>query len=203
MSARRCLALAVSLLIPLAVTTSVGAQTAARQPACEWCGAVEAPASLGSFAALADPHESGARLVITGRVLQADGHTPAPNVLLYIYHADARGAYSRGGQTGNGLRHGHLRGWLRTGLRGKFRISTIRPAPYPGRAEPAHLHITVTPPGGTERWVDSIMFDDDPSLTPALRAQLPNAGGSGIVRVSRDAAGVQHAVRDIVLLVAP
>ncbi len=204
MSARRHLAVAVSTLIPLAATLPAGAQGAVRLPACEWCGALEAPASLGSSASIASPNEPGVRLVVTGRVLHADGRTAAPNVLLYIYHTDAHGAYSRrGGEAGNGLRHGHLRGWLRTGPRGEFRIATIRPAPYPGRAEPAHMHVTVTPPGGAERWIDSIMFDDDPSLTPALRARMPNTGGSGIVRVSRDEAGVQHAVRDIVLPAAP
>lgn len=204
MSARRHLAIAFSTLIPLAVTLPVAAQGAASLPACGWCGAPEAPTSLGPAATIAGPDEPGRRLLITGRVLQADGRTPAPDVLLYIYHADARGAYSRrGGETGNGVRHGHLRGWLRTGPRGEFRISTIRPAPYPSSAEPAHVHVTLTPRGGAERWVDSIVFDDDSRLTPALRARMPNAGGSGIVRITQDATGVQHAVRDIVPLVAP
>ncbi len=192
------------LIVSAGRPPAVLAQPTGVLPTCEWCGAPDAPGALGHSATLAPPGEPGTRLVITGRVLQVDRRTPARNVLLYAYHTNASGRYARrGGETGNGLRHGHLRGWLRTGANGEYRIDTIRPGAYPGRAEPAHVHLTVTPPGGTERWVDSVVFDDDPLLTPALRAAMPGIGGSGIVRISRDAAGVQHAVRDIVLPATP
>ena len=193
-----------SLVLPSRCIAAVQAQPAASLPACEWCGAPDAPPSLSATTIVAPPGEPGTRLVITGRVLRSDGRRPARNVLLYTYHTNAGGRYARrGDETGNGLRHGHLRGWLRTGPNGEYRIDTIRPGAYPGRAEPAHVHLTVTPAGGEERWVDSVVFDDDPLLTPALRSQMPNIGGSGVVHVSRDAAGVQHAVRDIRLQVAP
>ena len=109
----------------------------------------------------------------------------------------------RSDETGNARRHGYLRGWLRTDSAGRYRIETIRPGTYPSRDEPAHIHMTVTPPGGDEAWIDSILFEDDPLVTPAHRARLENRGGPGIVRVARDASGVLSATRDITLEVKP
>jgi protocatechuate 3,4-dioxygenase beta subunit len=176
-------------------------------PACEWCGAPEAPTNLTATAVLAGPAEPGVRLVVTGTVYRPAGRppvggarSPAPGVLVYAYHTNARGVYPRrGDETGNGRRHGYLRGWLRTDARGRYRFETIRPAPYPTRDGAAHIHMTVTPPGGAERWLQSVHFADDPLLTPAARVPTPDHGGPGLVRVTRDAAGVQHAVRDVVL----
>lgn len=183
---------------------SGGASGQARQtpalPACEWCGAPEAPAALGAEARLAGPEEPGTPLVVSGTVYRPGGRVPAPGVLLYAYHTNARGIYpKRGDETGNGRRHGYLRGWLRTDARGRYRLVTIRPAMYPTRAEPAHIHLTVTPPGCAEDYVDSILFDDDPLLTRAQRARLAGRGGSGVVRAAPVGRGGLQATRDIVL----
>ncbi len=170
-------------------------------PACEWCGTGEAPDGLGWTTTIASPDEPGDRLVVTGTVYEAAGVTPAPGVTLYFYHTNNDGVYpKRGDETGNGRRHGYLRSWIRTDERGRYRIATIRPAPYPGRADPAHIHITVQPPGAEEYWIDSIVFDDDPLLTPARRAALDDRGGSGITSLRRDEQGVWHGTRDIVLV---
>ncbi len=161
-------------------------------PACEWCGAADAPATLTAVARLTPADEPGERLILDGRILQADGRTPAANVLLYAYQTDTTGAYPmRGGETGNGRRHGALRGWLRTGTDGRYRIETIRPAPYPGRHTAAHIHVTLTPPGGSEGWLDDFVFSDDPLLSARERA------GRGVVTLQRDANGVLHATRDL------
>lgn len=180
-------------------------QAAEPLPDCEWCGAAEAPAELDAEMRLAGPgsdfpDEPGEPLVITGTVVEADGETPAAGVLIYAYHTNNRGIYETvGGETGNGRRHGHLRGWLRTGEDGRYRIVTVRPGSYPDSSNPQHVHMTVTPPGGEETWIDSIHFGDDPLLTPARRSRLRNRGGSGVVTVRRDEDGTLHAVRDVIL----
>jgi len=46
-------------------------------------------------------------------------------------------------------------------------------------------------------WIDEVIFDDDPRVTPAYRARLENRGGSGITHPTRDAAGTWHVTRDI------
>ena len=168
--------------------------------ACEGCGAADAPAALSWEARIAPSGEPGTPLVVTGVVYRPDGRTPATGVLVYVYHTNAAGVYPpRAGAVGNAQRHGYLRGWLRTDAAGRYRLTTIRPAPYPGRDSPAHIHLTLTPPGGEERWIDSIVFDDDPLLTPRRRAELRNVGGSGVVRVTRGQDGVLSATRPIVL----
>jgi hypothetical protein len=58
----------------------------------------------------------------------------------------------------------------------------------------------VMPEGGREQWIDDVVFDDDPLVTAAYRGRSGSApGGSGIVRLERDAAGILHGRRDIVL----
>ena len=130
-------------------------------------------------------------------MLGADGR-PAAGVLVYAYGTNAAGHYAPGPDPrGNERRHGRLRGWLRTGADGRYRIETVRPGPYPGRPDPQHVHLTVTPPGGPERWIDDVVFADDPRVTPAWLARQARRGGPGLTRPTRDAHGVWHARRDI------
>ncbi len=169
-------------------------------PACQWCGADEAPDNLRWDMTIAGPDEPGERLAITGTVYESGGTRPASGVLLYAYHTNAEGIYpKRGDETGNGRRHGYLRSWLRTNAQGQYRIRTIRPAAYPSGTEPAHIHVTVQEPDGQEDWIDSIVFDGDSLLTPAVRAGFDNRGGPGIVTLRRNAQGVWQGRRDILL----
>ncbi len=180
------------VLLLATVSCRPSAQSRPLLPSCEWCGAAEAPASLSATARLTGAQEPGERLVVTGTVFEADGRTPAVGVLLYAYQTDTTGHYPmRGNETGNARRHGALRGWLRTGSDGRYRIETIQPAPYPTRNEAAHIHITLTPNGGEEGWIDNIVFSDDPLLSARDRA------GKGVVTLVRDEHGVLHAIRDI------
>ena len=201
---RKVSAAAVALAMLVGCAGS-GAQTSDRPraeplPECEWCGAPEAPRNLTSTLVIPATGEAGERLIVEGTVYGPDGRTPAPGVLLYAYHTNAGGVYpKRGNETGNARRHGYLRGWLRTGADGRYRIETIKPGSYPTRSEPAHIHMTLQPPGEPERYIDDVVFEDDPLLTPEQRARLRQRGGSGIVRLRRGADGVLHATRDIYL----
>ncbi len=168
-------------------------------PACEWCGTSEAPVELDWQTRIASEDEPGEPLVIQGRVLHADGVTPASDVVLYVYHTNAKGVYPRrGDESGNGRRHGYLRAWMRTDSEGRYRFETIRPAAYPGSTEPAHIHAVVQEPGQPETWIDSFVFDDDPLLTERERGRLENRGGSGILNLIREN-GFWRGQRDIIL----
>jgi protocatechuate 3,4-dioxygenase beta subunit len=135
---------------------------------------------------------------MVGRILRADGRTRAPGVVLYVYHTDAQGYYSPApGATGHARRHGHLRGWMRTNAAGEYRFTTIRPAAYPGRDIPAHIHPIIKEPDLNEYWIDTYEFDDDPLLTPAVRSRYENRGGPGVLHLARNAAGVWTGRRDI------
>ncbi len=133
---------------------------------CEWCGATEAPPSTNSNAIIAGKNEKGQRIKISGTVYQSDMQTPASDVILYLYHTNTKGIYpKKGNETGNGVRHGYLRGWIKTDRDGSYSFETIRPKPYPGRAVPAHIHITVKESNKDEYWLKDYFFEDDNLLT--------------------------------------
>ncbi|MGH7586046.1 MAG: intradiol ring-cleavage dioxygenase [Gemmatimonadales bacterium] len=169
---------------------------------CENCEAIHEHSfeGLPSSTVIPPPGEPGERLVLVGRVLQADGTSPAPGVIVLAYHANAAGAYpKRGDERGWGRWQGYLRGWVKTDAEGRYRFETVRPGPYPGRSEPAHIHMIVKEPDRREYWIDDVVFEDDPRVTAAYRARVGSRGGPGIVRPTGDASGVWHATRDIVL----
>lgn len=169
---------------------------------CDGCEvmSVDMPAALSAESRIAPEGQPGEPLVVEGRVFRSDGKTPASGVIVYAYHTDATGHYPPArSRDGRSVRHGQLRGWARTGADGRYVFRTIRPAPYPGRTMPAHVHIQIREPGLGEYYIDDVVFTDDPLVTPQWRARAENRGGSGIVTPTRDAAGVWHARRDIVL----
>lgn len=152
---------------------------------CEGCEAIfECPVpfdSLGMYCWLPDWNDKGTRLAVNGTVFYPDG-TPAPGVIVYVYHTDQTGHYpTKGDEKGWGKRHGFLRGWMKTNEKGEYKFFTLRPAAYPGRNDPAHIHIIIKEPGKIAYWVDEYLFDDDPLLTQDTRQDRENRGGSGIL----------------------
>ena len=99
--------------------------------ACEGCEAIhESPISFDSLKNLCwlpDWNDKGKKLAINGIVYKADG-TPAPNVIIYVYHTDQTGIYpKKGDETGWGKRHGYIRGWMKTNKKGDYKFFTLRP----------------------------------------------------------------------------
>lgn len=206
---RRLLGVGIGLLAvaPLAKLTARAVEVRdERDPdriggVCDGCETMYAgmPAAMTSTATIAAPGEPGIRLQVRGTLYRPDGRTPAFGVVLYAYHTDADGYYVPPGRRGRGLtRHGRLRGWIRTGADGRYRFDTIRPAPYPARDTPAHIHAVIKEPGKNEYYIDNYVFDDDPLLTANLRRERDDEGGSGIVHSERIGDGLQIR-RDIIL----
>lgn len=54
-------------------------------------------------------------------------------------------------------------------------------------------------PGRGTYYIDDLLFDDDVLLTSAHRRQLPERGGPGLARPTRDKDGVWRVHRDIIL----
>ncbi len=139
------------------------------------------------------------KLKIRGTIFKKDGETPAAGVIVYAYHANRQGLYEAEEQApGWGRRHGQHRAWVKTGADGQYTFYTFRPAAYPDGSEPKHVHLTVKEPGLSEYYIDSIVFEDDPSLTQAEKKKLKNRGGSGIA-TPMERNGLQEVVRDIIL----
>lgn len=140
------------------------------------------------------------KLVVRGTVYQPDGRTPAPNVIVYYWHTDEQGLYSKNSvHREEGTLHGARRGWVKTGTDGTYTLCTNRPGPYPSHDLAAHIHLAIKEPNlSNEYYVDDLVFDDDRLLTTAQRKVLENRGGSGLLR-PRKVGGVQVAQHDIIL----
>jgi len=168
---------------------------------CELCEAVFVglPQNLTSKSRIAPPKEPGEPMLITGRVLARDGK-PKAGVIVYAYHTDANGIYPKPANSlGAADRHGRLRGWAISDADGRYTFETIRPASYPSRTIPAHVHMHIIERGCATYYIDEMLFTDDPLLSPAERAQAENPrAGSGVITPKRDdSSGVWKVTRDI------
>ena len=157
---------------------------------CEGCEAIHESLipfdSLKHVTWLPDWNDKGRKLAVSGIVYRANGK-PAPNVIIYVYHTDQTGVYpTKGNETGWGKRHGYIRGWMKTNEKGEYSFFTLRPAAYPGRQNPEHIHVTIKEPDKNEYWIDEYVFDDDPLLTEKERKNCQDRGGSGIVKVKNN-----------------
>ncbi len=169
---------------------------------CEGCEAVFEYGSkkLTSIDTLPDFKEPGPKLEISGTVYQADGKTPARDVILYIYHTDQKGVYpQKGSETGWAKRHGYLRGWIKTNADGRYKFYTLRPASYPNTRAPQHIHPVIKEPNRNEYYIDEYLFADDPYLDEKEKASQQKRGGSGIIALTKKQDGTWVGKRDIVL----
>lgn len=127
---------------------------------------------------------------------------PANGIIVYAYQTNAQGLYPTDdrfrGQAA--FRHGRLRGWAQTDGRGAYRFDTIRPSGYPNSDLPEHVHMHVLEVGRCTYYIDDVMFEDDPRLTPNARRELTlGRGGNGVVLPSASADVGFLARRNIVL----
>jgi protocatechuate 3,4-dioxygenase beta subunit len=170
---------------------------------CDGCefALVDRPAQAPAIARIAPVAEPGEAMHLEGVVYRADGRTPAPGVVVYAYHTNAEGIYPKlAAVDGSAIRHGRLRGWATTDANGKYAFDTIRPAPYPGRGIPAHVHMHVIEPGIADAYyLDDVLFSDDALVTAEVRARQQGRGGPGIATPTKDAKGTWQVRRDIVL----
>ncbi|MBL0152987.1 MAG: intradiol ring-cleavage dioxygenase [Chitinophagaceae bacterium] len=158
------------------------------------------PENIHSTDTSAGWEQNGQKLLITGTIYKPDGKTPAPGVILYYYHTDIHGVYAgKQGLDPRVVRHGYIRGWVKSDANGKYAIYTIRPAPYPGRNIEAHIHPAIKEPNiDKEYYIDEFVFDDDKLLTSEKRKRMENRGGSGVLRVLKQG-DLQIAEHNIVL----
>lgn len=173
---------------------------------CEGCEAVgeRRATTLAATVDLADPDEPGERMILTGRVLTADGSAPAAGVVIYAHHTNHDGLYANGSNESMwSRRHGRLRGWARTGADGRYTFNTIKPAPYPDRTMPAHVHLFVGEPGRRPYYIDDVVFEGEFGVTAAYRKACELRGGDGVVRLGRTPDGILLAQRDIRLETHP
>ncbi len=169
---------------------------------CEGCEAVfeYGDKRLTSTDTLPGFHEEGTEIKVSGTVFQSDGKTPAPDVILYVYHTNQQGIYENKFNRKNWeRRHGYIRGWVRTDRNGQYAFYTLKPGTYPDRSEPAHIHITVLEPDGKYYWLGSYHFEGDPLLlAKEVSPEAPRGGSSGLLKLEKEGE-LWTGNRDIVL----
>jgi len=185
--------------MPLAACAAPPARPRANLYQCDGCEAVyEADAATLTASAFLAAHDEGEPLVLRGRVLDADGTAPVAGVIVYAHHTNSDGYYANGdSNTVGGRRHGRLRGWVKSDQDGRYEFRTIKPAPYPDRTMPAHIHMMVLEESRRPYWIDEVVFEGEFGVDAAYRRRATNQGGGGVVRLQRLADGTQLAVRDI------
>jgi protocatechuate 3,4-dioxygenase beta subunit len=149
---------------------------------------------------IASATEPGEPLIISGTIYAPDGHTPLEGISLWVYHTDATGHYSKLSDVGGEARNTRLHGLMQTNREGRYEFRTIKPAPYPGRTNPAHVHAYVSGPGYPEYWIDDFLFEGDPFITDEMRRKFAGKESfSSILKLTRGGDGVWRGARDIVI----
>jgi protocatechuate 3,4-dioxygenase beta subunit len=170
---------------------------------CEGCEAIyESPIpfeQLNETDTLPDFNDKGNKIEISGIIYQADGKTPAADVVLYIYHTNQQGIYAKKGDEKEwAKRHGYIRGWIKTNAHGQYKFYTLVPASYPNSTNPRHIHPVIKEPGKNEYWIDEFVFDNDPLLPEKERTRPKPVGGPGVLKpMLKD--GMLRATRHIIL----
>ena len=201
---KRSIQLTLGILLGIFLLSQLKSPLSAMQVGgpCEGCEAVLEYGSrtLSTTDTLPEFKTHNNQMIIQGTVYQPDGKTPAANVIVYAYHTNEKGVYpKKGDEKGYARRHGYLQGWVKTDKAGKYTFYTFKPASYPSRTEPAHVHLTIKESDKNPYYIDSIEFDDDALLTQKHRSKRKNRGSSGIVRLTKNAQGLLLCQRDIYL----
>lgn len=149
----------------------------------------ERPSQLSSTARIAPETEPGTPLVVHGRAFAADGTTPLAGAIIFAYHTDAGGLYDR---REAGPHSWRLKGWAKTDADGRFEFRTMRPGPYPGSRNPAHIHVTLFTPDGRRYHAGGMLFEDDAFVTAEDREATRRGAMFGPVRAVRRQGGVEH-----------
>lgn len=135
-----------------------GALAVAAYPAAACAPGKATPAQTeGPFYSANTPRKADFRADAKGEAMALEGTVygpdckPLANTWLDFWHADAQGDYDN-----KGFR---LRGHQFTDANGRYRLDTILPALYPGRAR--HIHVKLRAPGSTRVLTTQVYFPGD------------------------------------------
>ncbi|NNF02152.1 MAG: hypothetical protein HKN22_05670 [Bacteroidia bacterium] len=152
------------------------------------CCFANMPSNVTHQMIITESEDDGEILLISGRVINNIDSGAMPNILIYGYHTDKNGYYTKAG-TESGVQkwHGKFHGWCKTNDQGEFEIRTIRPAPYPDNTIPAHIHLAIQKPHNSKPfYINDIVFSEDPLTNEQYRSSEPyEDGGSGIIDLKK------------------
>ena len=164
------------------------------------CLFVNLPKDMSNKMEIADITEEGVRIVIKGQIFKDDGVTPYNELIIYAYHTDNKGYYTKkGDETGVQKQHGHLFGYCLTDPEGKYEIYTIRPGRYPDNKFPAHIHWAVKEPDGNMFYLNDFVFSDDSMVNNEYLSHLNYKGDDGVILLKENSSGIPEGNRITIL----
>ena len=137
----------------------------------------------------------GERIVVEGRVLDGDG-MPVPDAVIELWQANAAGRYAHPDdrQSDKPL-DPNFRGFGRvaTDAEGRFRVTTIRPGPVPGRGnslQAPHINLLLLSRGLLIHLHTRIYFEGEPAnATDPLLSSIEDAAVRGTLLARREGSG--------------
>lgn len=112
----------------------------------------------------------GERIVVSGRVLDADGR-PVRRSLVELWQCNAAGRYHHARDRHDAPLDPHFHGWGKTVTddEGRYRFVTIKPGAYPwgnhsNAWRPAHIHFSLFGNAYAQRLITQMYFPGDPLL---------------------------------------
>lgn len=140
---------------------------------------------------------AGERMVIAGRVLDADGQG-VPDAVLELWQADAQGKYAHPEDPRGKSAQPGFQGFCRVpaGEDGSFRFTTIKPGAVPGpegKLQAPHIVVSVFMRGLLRRLVTRIYFPEEPANATDFALNLVESGRRGtlIAKKSGQHAGLE------------
>jgi len=138
----------------------------------------------------------GERIVIEGRVLDGDG-APVPDAMIELWQANAAGRYDHidDQQTDKKIdTHFHGYGRVATNAEGRFRITTVKPGPVPGRGnalQAPHVNVAFFARGLLKQLFTRIYFADEPgNASDPLLSSVEDNGVRQTLIAQKSGAGV-------------
>jgi protocatechuate 3,4-dioxygenase alpha subunit len=156
------------------------------------------------WADLTRDHPSGEHIVIEGRVVDGDG-APVPDAVIEVWQANAAGRYNHPeDDRADKPLDPRFRGFGRvaTDAEGRFRITTIRPGPVPGRGnalQAPHLTLAIFARGLLRHLYTRLYFADEPTnANDPLLSSIEDQAARGTL-LARRTEGTATYVFDVVL----
>jgi protocatechuate 3,4-dioxygenase beta subunit len=158
--------------------------------------------TLSSSAEIPDYQTKPNTLKISGIVYQADGTTPASDVILYLYQHDENGDFQY--EVNDGVKRLRHRGWVKTDSNGRYTFNTfipgeaIVPLNYPRRYGPKQIYLMAKTTDSQVINLPAFMFEGDDLLSKSCRKRLEKKGIDCILNPVEEE-GILVADQDIVL----
>ena len=92
------------------------------------------------FLQLTKPDEPGEKLTLIAQLVDRETGRPIPNCRAFLYHTTTEGEYEQ--TDPDDPTTSRINGEITTNENGRFYISTILPADYPGKKNNRHIHAT-------------------------------------------------------------